>query len=413
VKEAVNILVLTPYLPTPPNTGGRRRMHALISRLARFHNVTLLSFVDGTGEPLAVEAARRICTRVVVVRNEQASASGLRKRWLQARSIASYSSAARSALRTPAMQEAIDALAREIEFDLTLVEFAQMAGYSFPTSGPVVLDEHNIEYDILRRTFETERGPLRKLFSFVEHRKLRAEERAAWSRLDGCVFTSSRDYEIARAAEKAIPMSVVPNGVDVHEFVPVDVARNKDVLFFGADFYPNTDAIRFYADEVFPSVLADEPNARLVVVGQVGDALRDHPRPGVLIVGAVPDIRAYISRAAVVVAPLRIGGGTRLKILEAMAMGRPVVATRIGAEGIDAIPERDLLIADEPTELARATVRVLSDARLASTVGMSGRALVQRLYDWEVLGSQLDRFIRTLLAQRRTYRFALGRERVG
>jgi glycosyltransferase involved in cell wall biosynthesis len=133
----------------------------------------------------------------------------------------------------------------------------------------------------------------------------------------------------------------------------------------------------------------------------------------VLIVGAVPDIRAYIGRAAVVVAPLRIGGGTRLKILEAMAMGRPVVATRIGAEGIDAMPERDLLIADDPSELARATVRVLSDTRLACTVGMAGRALVQRLYDWEVLGSQLDRFIRTLLAQRRTYRFALGKERVG
>jgi polysaccharide biosynthesis protein PslH len=382
-------------------------MHALISRLSRAHEVTVLSFVAEGREPQAVDATRQICSRVVAVCNPAAAATGAAKRRLQARSIASASSFARRTLRTRAMQDAIDALTHETTFDLTLVEFSQMAGYRFPTTGPVVLDEHNIEYDILGRTFASERHVVRKLFSYLEHLKLKAEERAAWGRIDACVFTSDRDHDIAHETERGVPMSVVPNGVDVVEFAPTETACGKDIVFVGADFYPNADAVRFYADEVFPQVLRAEPATRLLVVGGTALALSDRQRRGVVLIGAVDDVRPYVGRAAVVIAPLRIGGGTRLKILEAMAMARPVVATRIGAEGIDAVPGRDLLIADDADGLARSTLQLLADPRLACEIGKAGRALVERRYDWDVLARDLDRFIRTLLAPRRAYRLRL------
>jgi len=385
-------------------------MHALVRRLSRAHEVTVLSFVGPTGEAEAVAETRRIAANVVTVPNGAASATGWRKRVVQLRSVVTGGSFARLTLHTEAMQEAIDALARRQSFELILVEFAQMAGYAFPSSGPVVLDEHNVEYDILQRSARAERGVLRRAFSYLEFLRLRAEERDAWSRVDGCMFTSERDRALAQEAGCSVPTAVVPNAVDLDEFAPVSGGNGNDILFFGADFSPNADALRFYADEVFPEVLRQRPSARLVVVGGCASALADRKRDGVELVGPVAEVRPYIAAASVVIAPLRIGGGTRLKILEAMAMARPVVATRVGAEGIDATPGRELLIADDAPGLARETLRLLRDPELAETIGAAARELVVRRYDWDRSASQLQRFIRGLVAPRHVHA-PLGNER--
>ena len=399
----MRVLVVTPYLPAPPNTGGRRRMHALVSRLSRSHDVTVVSFVDADGEHDAVAATHEIARRVVTVRNADASAKGLRKRWLQLRSLVSGRSYAHLVFTKLPMQQRIDDLAREQLFDVVIVEFAHMAHYVFPSAGPVVLDEHNIEYDLLQRSAKSGRGALAWLFESCEYRKLRTEERRAWSRVDGCLFTSERDRAVARQAGCAVPTAVVPNGVDTAEFAPDGAAGAADILFFGADFFPNTDALRFFADDVLPEVRHQRPGTRLRVVGGCVGALADRSREGVELVGRVPDVRSAIAKAAVVIAPLRVGGGTRLKILEAMAMGRPVVATQVGAEGIDAIDGRDLLIANDATGLARATVRLLRDSELAETIGAAGRDLVVREYDWDASARRLHRFIRGLLGSRRAF----------
>ena len=399
----MKVLVVTPYLPAPPITGGRRRVHALVRRLSRTNEVTVLSFVGPSGEAEAVAETRRIAATVVTVPNAAASATGRRKRVLQLRAVLTGGSFARLTLHTEAMQEAIDALARRQSFDLILVEFAQMAGYTFPSTGPVVLDEHNVEYDILHRSARTERGILRRAFSYLEFLRLRAEERDAWSRVDGCVFTSERDLALAREAGCAVPTAVVPNAVDLDEFAPGGSSSGNDILFFGADFSPNADALHFYADQVLPEVRRQRPSARLVVVGGCASALADRKRDGVELVGPVAEVRPYIAAASVVIAPLRIGGGTRLKILEAMAMGRPVVATRVGAEGIKAVPGRELLIADDAAGLARETLRVLRDPELAETIGAAARELVQRRYDWDQSARRLQRFVRSLVAPRQAF----------
>jgi len=386
-------------------------MHALISRLSRTHEVTVVSFADPSTEAAAVAATGEIAAHVVAVANAASSAKGVARRLIQLRSVVSRDSLARRVYFRPEMQRAIDAVAAAQRFDLVIVEFAHMAGYTFPASAPVVLDEHNIEYDILRRTSQSERGLLRRAFNYVEYLKLRSEERSAWGRADGCMFTSERDRDMAIEAGCRTSVAVVPNGVDVTEFVPRPQPSGSDIVFVGADFYPNTDALRFYADEVLPEVRRQRPTARLVVVGAASNALRDRTREGVELIGTVADVRDHLAGAAVVIAPLRIGGGTRLKILEALAMARPVVATSIGAEGIDAIRGHDLLIADDASSLAHQTVRVLADTELARSIGDAGRRLVERRYDWDVAAGEVRRFARTLLAPRRAYRLVLGRER--
>ena len=409
----MKILVLAPYLPAPPDTGGRRRMHALLTRLERTNEVTLAAFVGAATPRHAIEETRRMCERLLVIPNPALGAPVAARRKMQLRSIGSRWSYETASHRMPEMQRAIDRVAALTQFDLTFVEFAQMAEYEFPRATPVVLDAHNVEYDILHRTYRSESGSVRKLYSYLEYVKLRREERRAWARMDACVFTSERDAAIARASLPEAHISVIPNGVDTHEFLPAGSERGEDILFFGADFYPNLDGLRFYADEVLPLVRRERPSVRLVVVGSSARALADRARDGVVAIGPVDDVKPYIKAAAVVVAPLRIGGGTRLKILEAMATAKPVVATRIGAEGIDAVPGRDLLIADDPTQLARATCQVLADDLLAFRLGANARRLVEQRYEWDVLVTRLDRFLRTLVAPRRTYRIALSRERVG
>jgi len=409
----MRILVVAPYLPVPANTGGRRRMHALISRLARAHEVTVAAFVAPEVPWTDVEASGQICARLVAVPNAAAGADRSKRRRGQLRSVGSRWSHARSIHRTPEMQQAITEAAKDIQPDLTIVEFAQMADYDFPTSGPVVLDGHNVEYDLLRRTYETDRGAIRKLYGLVEYLKLRREERAAWSRMDACVFTSDRDRSVAQRAIGDRPVGMVPNGVDTRQFTPTPYAGGDDVIFIGADFHPNNDAVRMFADEVLPLVRRVRPSTRFVVVGGAVRGLADERRDGVVAVGPVEDVRPYLDAAAVIVAPLRMGGGTRLKILEAMAAARPVVATRIGAEGIDAAAERELLLADDTSGIADAALRVLADPDLGARLGAAGRNLVERRYDWDHIASGLDRFIRTVAAPHRAYRLALSGERVG
>jgi len=267
---------------------------------------------------------------------------------------------------------------------------------------PVVLDEHNIEFDLQRQMAAT--GSLvRRFYNSVNWPKVRREEMADWSRFDGVTFTSSPDEERARTLVPSVRSAVVPNAVDLKSFQPRPgdpPSDGRTVMFFGInDYYPNTDGILFFAREVWPRLASSHPQVRLKIVGP-------RPTPEILaqrssrveVAGAVDDVRAHLAGAAAVIVPLRLGGGTRFKVLEAMAMARPIVSTTIGAEGIDVVHERHLLLADEPAQFAAAVGRVLDDAALAARLGKEARALVNARYSWDASARQMERFLRELLA---------------
>lgn len=400
----MRILFVTPYLPDPPRSGGPRRLHGLIRGLARSHGVSIISLVN-PGEDY-LEAARttaEYCEQVVTVVNDRygtLGVPGMRKRLLQVGSMLSTRSYERLLFHRPVFQEALDRMTRAPRFDIVNVEFSLMAQYRLPRGPKLVLDEHNIEYDVLRRTARVERSPLRKLYSYLDYLKLRREEQAIWRKFDGCVLTSARDQGILGSDFPQLPTRVVPNAVDADFFQP-GVAENEPqtVLFFGAmDYHPNSDGIGFFLKEILPTLKRRYPNLKLQIVGQAPPAtVRRWASNDVTITGFVDDVRPYLARAAVVIAPLRIGGGTRLKIVEAMAMGKAIVSTTLGAEGIDVTHGEDILLADTPEAFAAQVSRLLDTPGVADRLGRAARRLVLTRYTWQAAVRGLEEFYGELL----------------
>lgn len=284
-------------------------------------------------------------------------------------------------------------------YDLVTFEFSQMAPYRrwLPNgdAGPAfVLDEHNIEYEVLRRTAGGEGGSLRRLYNGINMRKLRREEWHAWRTFDGCTVTSAHDEALLLRAAPGTPTAVIPNAVDLDFFQPrAAPAAPNTLLFFGAqNYFPNADGLRFFLQDILPLLKAAVPGAKLRVVGHTPPSFRSLSSESVEMVGFVEDIRVEIERAAAVIVPLRIGGGTRLKIIEAMAMGKPVVSTRQGAEGLEVTSGREVLLADEPAAFAGAVARVLKDETLARSLGAMARRLVEDKYGWEAAVQRLEQF---------------------
>jgi glycosyltransferase involved in cell wall biosynthesis len=404
----MKILFLTPYLPGPPVFGGQRRIHGLMAALAESNEVSIVSLVDAsTDQAGGLRDAERFCQHIVTVPDRRHRVSGRTKRLLQLRSMVSRRSWEQSLYHRPAFQAALDRHLEEHHYDVVNCEFVFMGGYRFrfgrtnARKTRLFLDEHNVEYDILRRTASATRFD-RKVFNALNYRKLKREETAMWARFDGCTLTSTRDEQIVRREVPSARTAVIPNGVDIDAFrpQPSDHSAPMTLLFFGAiNYFPNTDGVLFFLKEVFPILAARYPLLRIRIVGPgAPDEVVALANTRVEIVGFVDDLRSEIARAAVVLAPLRIGGGTRLKILEAMAVARPIVSTSIGAEGLDVKHERDILLADTPDGLAREVGRVLEDAALSARLGRAARQTAEAHYSWRAAAKKLEAFYGAMLA---------------
>ena len=403
----MKLLFLSPYLPSPPRWGAPRRVHGLLSELARRHEVSVLAFtVPGEDTVTGILATKQYCKEVMTVESNHLDRAlhGRRKRAVQLRSLLDTRSFERLTFFHSSFQQKLDQMTAKGNYDVITTEHAQMACYRLPRTSLQVLDEHNIEYDILRRTTAVEqRGyapSIRKLYNWANFLKLRREERAAWQRFDGITLTSERDEQMLRLDAPGKQTAVIPNAVDTEFFQPSgkNAVEPGMILFFGAiNYYPNTEGLLFFLDEVFPRIKEQHPGARLWIVGQsppaaiIGKAAED-----VIVTGLVDDVRPYLERAAVVIAPLRIGGGTRLKIVEAMAMGKPIVATDIGAEGLNVSDGQDILLGDTPEDLACQIVRVLGDQALAQRLGEAARQGAEARYTWKSAVDRLERFYQEL-----------------
>jgi polysaccharide biosynthesis protein PslH len=405
--ERLNILFVSGYPASPPEYGGQRRLEGLMKELARRHEVSAAALFNPELDPERFERAMRVyCRDVTLV---PARGEGLAKRLAQARSLFSRDSFEAGYFALPAFQRALDQLLSRRDFDIVilgaglfLTRYRFHQGRLKDALPRLVLDEHNIEFDLQRQMAKTG-SLLRRIHNAVNWPKLRREEIDDWRRFDGVTFTSTLDEERARALMPSMRSAVVPNAVDLRSFRPGPGDPPSDgctVMFFGInDYPPNTDGILFFVREVWPRLAASHPRVRLKIVGP-------KPTPEILaqrnarveVTGAVDDVRAHLAEAAAVIVPLRLGGGTRLKILEAMAMAKPIVSTTIGAEGIDGVHDRHLLLADEPAQFAAAVGRVLDDASLAARLGEEGRALVNARYSWDAAARSLEGFLREVLA---------------
>lgn len=389
---SLRILFVTPYLPAPPDFGGASRMYHLIRETGRRHAVTTLSLIAPGDDPRIAEIAlgRVVPVRVPLTARMSAAPA---KRLVQLRSLVSSQSFQWRFYRHAAMQRAIDRLIANEPFDVVQFEFSQMGVYQVPPGVPSILDIHNIEHDVLRR-IAASGSPARRLFNQIEYRKYRREEIGAWRRASGCVATSSGDAGIVSRATRRL-VEVVPNGVDLTAFarLPLDSADPRALVFVGAMRYrPNADAARFFVEEILPRLRATIPGVEMTIVGAdpPPDVVELGEVPGVRVTGTVPDVRPWVRNAGTVVVPLLSGGGTRLKILEAFAMGRPVVSTTIGAAGIEARDGEHLLLADRPEAFARAIARLATEPGLRARLAEQAYALVRDRYQWSAAATRLE-----------------------
>jgi glycosyltransferase involved in cell wall biosynthesis len=383
-------------------------MHGLMSELGQRHNVTAVALIDH--ELLDPDECRRAmesyCSEVVLVRLPHLGEPS--RRLLQLRSLASTSSFERLLLTVPAMRPALDGLLRARRFDIVNLEFTSLGHYEFRQAPhgeqppALVVDSHNIDYDLARQYAAVGNGSARRLYAAVNWRKLRREELGTYRDADGVYLCSATDERRLLDQAPGLRTMVIPNAADVDFYQPRStdpVPDGRTVVFFGLLSYaPNVDAVTYFVREIWPRIAAAHPEAHCKVIGgQPPPALLALAGPRIEFTGFVEDLRPHLAAAAAVVVPLRLGGGTRLKIVEAMAMGKAVVSTTLGAEGIEAVPDRDLLIQDNPDSFADAVIRVLADPDLGARLGQSARRLAVERYSWSGAARALENFYRQIL----------------
>ena len=382
------ILFLTPQLPHPPHQGAAIRNLNLIKIAAERHELALYSFVRTPAEAEAADVLREWCAEV---RTFPAP-----KRSLVERALLTAFSPEPDMGRRLQLAELAEAVG-EAQADLVQAEGIEMAQYLDATSAPSVLDCHNAEWVLQRRTFQLDlarRRPLGAAYSLMQWLKLRRYERTACRRAGAVVAVSEVDRQALLDLDRRLEVSVVPNGVDAAFFAPAaNPPAPHTFLFTGTlDFRPNVDAVLWLAREVWPRIRQALPDAELVLAGRapVPAIRRLHGRDGVCVEPSPADIRPAFAAAAVYLAPLRAGGGSRYKLLQALSMGLGIVSTTLGAEGLAAEDGVHLQLADTPEAIASAAVKLAGNEALRRRLGGAARELVLARYDWPRLAPALN-----------------------
>lgn len=391
----MNILIVSTQFPYPTRNGFTTRVYQLARQLAARHEVTLLSYASPEEEEGVAGLATQMAVRAVV----RKPLSPMGKRVAQALTIASRRAYYCREIHSAEMQAAIDDVCSREKFDVVQLESSFLCTFRFPRDTQLVIDEHNVEYELFQRMCEGERSLPRRAFNRLEYVRFRRFEQACWGQADACVVTSEREVDAVRSCAPETPLAVVPNAVDVDYFTPSSAPPEPhSVIFNGTlNYRPNLDAVRYLIDDIWPLVRVRYPQARLVLTGRSeGVDTRSLMRPGVELLGEVPDIRPCVGRAAVVVAPIRIGGGTRLKVVEGLAMGKPMVSSAIGCEGVAVRDGEHLLIADDATTFAAKIFEVFENPALGTALGQAGRRLVEARYSWELAAARLESLYREI-----------------
>jgi glycosyltransferase involved in cell wall biosynthesis len=379
------VLVVANRVPYPLEDGWKRRTFHVLRAIAASRPVTLATLHDGDSAVIR-ELAGHLPGDVQVLAVKPPRGA---KPVALVRGVVTRTPYHVWKLRSRALREAIEAAIGREPHDIAIATMAHLYPYlaGLPHDVARVVDTHNVDSLVMERYAARIRGRMERAYARRTATRLRAHEERVYAAADRvwvCSETEVRDV-LARAPHAAV--RVVPNGVDAHgEFAPRDATPHpRRVLFFGRlDYYPNRDAVEFFVASILPLIRRVLPDVEFSVVGPGGDVLRPllAADPGCRLIGPADDLAAMVAAAALVVVPLRMGGGTRLKILEALALRRPVVSTRIGAEGLSLEPGRDLVLEDDPPAFAGAVVDLLTHPERAAALGASGRLAVEEQYDW-------------------------------
>ena len=409
--HAMRILFLSHFIPHPPTGGASLRNFNLIKQLACGNELHLLTFTQTNRHPTTehIERSRQAlasyCRQIEIV---DVPSDRSRLRWCALLALNAFAPQPYSAwrFRSRRMLEAIDWHLDRFRYDLVHVDTIALAGYLPHLRGlPAVLNHHNVESALLLRRAATERNPAVRAYIALQGWKLRRAETRALTAFDGNIAVSALDKAELSARAPTANITVIPNGTDTRFFRPQPADESGPSLVFAGTmaWYPNADAMEFFARKIWPLIKRRVPGVTMNLIGasppaevrRLGE--RD---PSFRVLGFVDDVRPYIAQAAVYVVPIRVGGGTRLKILDAMAMGKAIVSHPIGAEGLDLAQDKEILIAAEPERFAQQVVALLHDRSRRQQLARAARARAVASYAWDRIAPRLERCYRDVTAAR-------------
>jgi len=387
----VRILWLKTELLHPVDKGGRIRTYHMLKELKHEHHITYLTLDDGLSDADARERAIEYCHELICVPHHTRAKFTPGFYWDLTRNLGSRLPYFIMKYESPSMRREIEQRAAHGTIDVVVCDFL-MSSVNMPAQVPcaTVLFQHNVEAMIWKRHYEVQENPLKKLYLYGQWRKAFSFERHMCRRFDQVVAVSPEDRKTMERDYSIDSVSHVPTGVDTNYFRPSTAKRNgpPNIVFTGSmDWLPNDDAMKCFIRDVLPLIKRSIPDIKLTVVGRkpYSQLLEMSKRdPSIVVTGRVDDVRPYIDQASVYVVPIRIGGGTRLKIYEAMAMEKPVVSTTVGAEGLPVMDGREILLADTPEHFAEAVVNVLTDEKLASGLVNRAAHLVREQFGWDI-----------------------------
>lgn len=394
----MNLLMVTAGLPRPLGGANTRNFH-LLKTLSNLYRVSLLVLASEAeaNESDVLFALNEFAYSIQLIPYELPDRS---KRLIQFLNAVRGKSYFLNLFIVPEMQHALETLCAAHHFDMVLFESVLLAGYQLPSGMKTVIDQHNVEYELVERTYKHEKALVRKWYSWRESRLLKQGELERCRSADVVLVTSERERDMLRKVLPEQQIEVIPNGVDTATFVQRDPAPEipHQILFTGSmDYFPNIDAVLFFARTCWPIIREHVPETTWHIVGKnpPPEIKRLAALPGITVTGTVPEVYPYLAASAIAIAPLQVGSGTRLKILEAFAMRKAVVSTSVGCEGLSVVTGKHLLVADHPQEFAQAVITLLNNPRMRTALGNAGRALVETQYSWEHSGALLLRVLET------------------
>jgi polysaccharide biosynthesis protein PslH len=383
----VRILWLKTELLHPVDKGGKIRTYHMLKELKRAHHITYLTLDDGSADSNARELASEYCHEVICVPHSAREKFSAGFYGELAANLISPLPYAIKKYESAEMRRLVHE--RATECDLVVCDFlAPAINVPAQLACASLLFQHNVEAMIWKRHYEVQSNPLKRAYLHAQWRKMRDFERKTCREFDTVVAVSREDRDLMGHEYGLDAVFDIPTGVDTEYFKPTGTVQPKpfNLVFTGSmDWLPNEDAMRYFTEQILPVIKKEIPSVTLTVVGR-------NPYPGLLelsardpsidVTGRVDDVRPYIEAAAAYIVPLRIGGGTRLKIYEAMAMGKPLVSTTVGAEGLPLRDGDELILADTPEAFAGSVVRVLHDHVFADRLGQRAADRVREEFGW-------------------------------
>ena len=394
----MKLLWLNAGLLLPLDKGGKLRTWHVMRHLAARHDITYLSFEDPTQTEADRLGMREVCSRLETVPRTDAAKGTWRFYADASRYLVDPVPYAVAKYRSSAYRAKIAALLAQDRYDAVVCDFLPPA-VNLPDRlpCPAIVFTHNVEAEIWRRHAEQATNAMSRYLMTQQWQRMLRFEAAALARFDLVLAVSEADGKtFGRLYPNSVkrPVHVVQTGVETDYFLPSAAPPERAHLVFtgSMDWLPNEDGMTYFCREILPKIRQSEPEATLSIIGRAPTpAVRKLAEiPGVEVTGRVDDVRPHIARGAVYVVPLRIGGGTRLKIFEAMSMAKAVVSTTVGAEGLPVTSGRDIDIADEPSRFAHAVVHLIRDTEARRAIETAARRLVVERYDWSAVANDFE-----------------------